>query len=116
MFLGTMATNAQGMLIPMQEGSDSLGLSLVVSTNNSQNSTQFYLSPNPIADNYISITAITDTNKPITYRICNSLGQILEEGETFSKQNINVNYLPTGMYYIQCTQGDRQQTIKLIKS
>lgn len=70
--------------------------------------------PNPAKD--ILYLKIENTADNYDYSIFNSVGNIIEKGSLFSGTNqIIVNNLSSGVYYINIVNGDYQKIIKFIK-
>ena len=73
----------------------------------------FTIYPNPSSD-FIKLRGPIQAQ--FSYRIVNNLGQVLKKGILESQTNsIIVSDLSPGMYWLECTDGTRNQTIPLIK-
>lgn len=70
--------------------------------------------PNPVTGSELNV--VTENNETSTYRIVNTLGQVLMNGELNDiKSTINVNRLPSGMYFIVVKNNTRNNTKQFIK-
>ena len=72
----------------------------------------FLLYPNPVKGDVLNIKLSKGTN--MSYRIINMLGQVVNTGKT--TQEVMVNNLEAGMYYIEVNDGNATMTQKFIKS
>ncbi|WP_204244180.1 immunoglobulin-like domain-containing protein, partial [Wocania ichthyoenteri] len=72
----------------------------------------FMLYPNPVKGNVLNIKLSKGAN--MSYKIINMLGQVVNTGKT--TQEVRVNNLEAGMYYIEVNDGNVTMTKKFIKS
>lgn len=72
-----------------------------------------HVSPNPFS----TILAVQlDNPEPYTWRITDTRGTaLLAEEKTAHHQNLDLSQLPTGCYFLSINQGNRSQTVKIIK-
>lgn len=80
-------------------------------SNNSVNSLQFSLYPNPVTNGQLNINASNGGSFDI--EIYSTLGQKMIDVKSVTN-TINVDRLNTGLYLVKITQGDATQTRKLI--
>ena len=88
--------------------------------NNNKNANAFILYPNPAANTiHLLLDAKNTTNENVAFEICNQLGAIIQFGNldfTSAKdQEINIENLAQGSYFIKLHSQSQQQTIKFIK-
>ena len=87
----------------------------VTNTNQIGNEENIYdltLYPNP-TDGQLNITTID--GRQVSYRIVNYLGQEVSKGKFSSQENINVNYLTSGVYIFEINDGQKTVTKKFVK-
>ncbi|MEL0457595.1 immunoglobulin-like domain-containing protein, partial [Flavobacteriaceae bacterium SZ-1-7] len=67
--------------------------------------------PNPVKGDILNIKTLRNTN--MSYKIVNMLGQVVKTGDT--DQEIIVDYLEAGMYYIEVNDGSDKMMKRFIK-
>ena len=77
----------------------------------SKNELKLY--PNPVKGNIINIELLNETPN-IIYKIINTIGQIVKEGQT--RKEIFVDNLEAGVYFIQVNDGKQKMIKRFIKS
>lgn len=87
---------------------------------NEKNANAFILYPNPVANAiHLLLDAKNNNNENVSFEIFNQLGARLQQGNldfTSAKdQEINIENLAQGSYFIKLQSNSNQQTIKFIK-
>lgn len=70
---------------------------------------QLRLSPNPVTNRFVLNRTAGN------YRILDLTGRVFEQGTLATHKELNVDYLPAGVYCLQLTEGVQQETIRFIK-
>jgi len=72
----------------------------------------FSIYPNPVSGNILNVKLLDDS--AVTYRIMNMIGQTVLSGE-LKDQQVNVETLKSGMYFIEINDGEETMTKKFIR-
>lgn len=72
----------------------------------------FMIYPNPVSGNILNVKLLDDT--PVSYRVINMIGQTVLFGE-LKDQQINVESLNSGMYFVEINDGEEVMTKKFIR-
>jgi len=72
----------------------------------------FKIFPNPVSGNILNVKLFDDSG--ISYRVINMIGQTVLFGE-LRDQQINVESLKSGMYFIEINDGEETQTKKFVR-
>jgi len=73
---------------------------------------EFSIYPNPVSGNILNVKLLDDS--AVTYRIMNMIGQTVISGE-LKDQQVNVETLKSGMYFIEINDGEETMTKKFIR-
>lgn len=72
----------------------------------------FKIYPNPVSGNILNVKLLDDS--AVTYRIVNMVGQTVLFGE-LKGQQIDVENLPSGLYFVKINDGEETMTKKFIR-
>ena len=71
-----------------------------------------FVYPNPVSGNHLNVVLLD--YKGISYRVMNMLGQTVDSGQLKSQQ-VNVENLESGMYFLEINDGDEVLIKKFIR-
>lgn len=103
----TNGTNAENTIT-------SLGGAYTITSHENSNSLEkeFSIYPNPVSGNVLNVKLLGDSD--VSYRVVNMIGQTVLSGE-LKNQQINVESLKSGMYFIEINDGEETMTKKFIR-
>lgn len=76
----------------------------------------FYIYPNPVKE-LLNIKMPINSGFLNSYKISNSLGQIIQNETIFTEKDLSINTssLRSGVYFISLVKGDKKKTLRFIK-
>ncbi|MCB0461683.1 MAG: DUF5011 domain-containing protein [Flavobacteriaceae bacterium] len=90
----------------------SLGGGYTITSTENGNDKEFSIYPNPVSGNILNVKLLDDA--AVSYRVINMIGQTVLSGE-LKDQQINVESLKSGMYFIEINDGEEIMTKKFIR-
>ena len=86
-----------------------------LSTNNFSKTTEVFLYPNPTKEVLSFRSTTLDLSTPLSYEIYNLSGKRMLNG-VLNNQKVDVQKLSSGVYFVNLSLGDANQTLKFIKN
>jgi len=84
----------------------------ITSEDNASEAEEFSIYPNPVSGSVLNVKLLDDS--AVSYRIINMIGQTVLQGE-LKNQQVNVESLKSGMYFIEINDGEETMTKKFIR-
>ena len=81
-------------------------------SSNEDSDSEFKIYPNPVSGNILNVKLFYDS--AVSYRIINMIGQTVLSGE-LKDQQINVESLKSGMYFVEINDGEETMTKKFVR-